>query len=66
MVPKLAPALVRYLREAPPESPVAVARRFGIDVAAVAFRLETTTPWERLRELDRRIEDVARLRRRKP
>lgn len=66
MVPKLDPALVRYLREAPPESPVAVARSFGIDVAALAFRLETTTPWDRLRELDRRIEDVERLRRRMP
>jgi len=64
--PKLDPAVLEKLRNAPPDSPIAKARAFGFDVGALAIRLATTTPLERLRELDRWLDDMKRLRDRMP
>jgi hypothetical protein len=66
MRPELSPRVIAHLREAPANSAVARARAFGIDVAALAIRLATTTPLQRLAELDRRLHDVEAVRRIRP
>ena len=53
----ITPQLLRYIRDAPPESAVARARRFGVDVAALVVNLATTTALQRLEALDRSLED---------
>jgi hypothetical protein len=60
--PHLDPAILERLRNAPPGSAIARAREAGIDVGALAIRLSTTTPLERLEQLDRWIDDMKRLR----
>ena len=56
-------ALLRYVRSPPPESAVARARAFGIDVDALVIKMAATTPIERLAALDTRIEEIRTLRR---
>lgn len=58
----LSPDILRFVRCPPPGSATARAKAFGYDVVAIAIKLGTTTPDERLTALDQRIEDMRALR----
>ncbi len=51
-----------FVTNPPPGSATGRAKAYGYDVVALAIKLATTTPSERLDALDRRIADVRVLR----
>ena len=59
---ELTPELLVFLANPPSGSATARARDFGYDVIALAIKLATTTPDQRLTALDQRIEDIRALR----
>lgn len=59
---ELTPELRAFVTDPPPDSATGRAKAFGYDVVALAIKLATTTPDERLRALDERIDDIRRLR----
>jgi len=63
---ELTPELRRFVTHPPAGSATARAKEFGYDVVALAIKLATTTPDERLTALDERIADVRGLRKDMP
>ena len=59
---ELTPELREFLANPPPGSATARARDFGYDVVALAIKLATTTPDQRLTALDLRIDDIRAIR----
>lgn len=59
---ELTPEMCEFVTNPPPGSATARAKAFGYDVVAIAIKLATTTPDERLRALDQRIADMRILR----
>ena len=59
---ELTPELHAFLANPPSGSATARARDFGYDVVALAIKLATTTPDQRLTALDQRIGDIRALR----
>ncbi len=59
---ELTPEIREFVTNPPPGSATARARDFGYDVVALAIKLATTTPDQRLSALDQRIEDIRALR----
>ncbi len=58
----LTPEIREFVTNPPPGSATARARDFGYNVVALAIKLATTTPDQRLSALDERIADVHALR----
>ncbi|MGH7707597.1 MAG: hypothetical protein ACREM8_06025 [Vulcanimicrobiaceae bacterium] len=59
---ELTPEIREFVRNPPVGSATAHAKSFGYDVVALAIKLATTTPEQRLDALDNRIRDVRILR----
>ncbi len=59
---ELTPELRKFVTDPAPGSATARAKEFGYDVVALAIKLATTTPDERLTALDERIADIRLLR----
>ncbi|MGH7727583.1 MAG: hypothetical protein ACREM2_02160 [Vulcanimicrobiaceae bacterium] len=54
--------LLEYVRNPPRGTAVAAALSFGIDVHGLLIKVATTTPLRRLQALDRRLDEIGKLR----
>jgi hypothetical protein len=63
LVIQLTPELRRYVTDPPSGSATGRAKAFGYDVVALAIRMATTTPLQRLQQMQRFVEAARILRR---